>query len=112
MKNVLSLFITMLFFSACTVTQPATSLDDSYLIHVELVKNEGCRHSVIMALKEAHARDLREEDDGPSLIIEAAYYKADNSFETISRIATEIQWIQMVTDVQVMNNPRVVRDPR
>ena len=112
MKNVFSLFVTMLFFSACTVTQPASSPEDSYLIHVELVKDAGCRQSVMMALKEAHAKDLHEEDQGPSMVIEAAYYKADNSFETMSRIATEIRWIQMVTDVQLINNPRVVRDPR
>jgi hypothetical protein len=103
----------LLLFSGCTVTTPVgDSLNDSYLLHVECVKDAGTRREVLMLLHQCRAKDLHEDDLGGDLIIEAAYYKSDNSLGSIERICDNLRQIPSVTHLEIRDNPRLVRENR
>ncbi len=121
MKNIFSFGLSggtwaacfLLLFSGCTVTTPVgDSMNDSYLLHVECVKDAGTRREVLMLLHQCKARDIRENELGADLTIEAAYYKEDNSLDRVEGICDNLRLIPTVTDVEIRDNPRVVRENR
>ena len=113
MKNLLFPCLLLLLFSACVETRPtlAPNPNDSYLLHVECVRDEGVRRAVLMLMRQARARDITEDKfTMPTYIIEAAYYKDETMEEQVDMIADRIREIGMVSFVEVRNNPRVVRE--
>lgn len=81
-------------------------------MHVECVPGPTTRMDIIMLLRRARARDIRVDAMGSSLIIEAAYYKIDNSPGLLEDIADQIRQAGSVVDVELRDNPRVVRQTR
>ena len=65
-----------------------------------------------MLLKQCKAKDVHEEEMGGELIIEAAYYKSDNSLDKLDQIADNLRAMGTVIDVQIRDNPNVVRQGR
>lgn len=103
----------LLLFSGCKVTTPmGDSLNDSYLLHVECVKDAGTRREVLMLLHQCKARDIRENDLAGDLTIEVAYYKEDNSLGRVEEICDNLRRVPTVTYVEIRDNPRVVRENR
>lgn len=91
---------------------PAASLDDSYLMRVECVPGVSTRSEVLLLLRRARARDVKVDETGPNLTIEAAYYKTDNDIGVLEGIAGDLRSIGTVVNVELLDNPRVVRENR
>jgi hypothetical protein len=65
-----------------------------------------------MIIRRARAKDIREDQTGNLLTIEAAYYKEDNDIGRLAEIADDLRRIAMVVDVEIRDNPTVVRENR
>ena len=103
----------LLFFGACETTMPAAgSLNDSYLMRVECVPGASTRNEVLLLLRRARAKDVKVDETGPDMTIEAAYYKTDNDIGVLEGIAADIKLIGSVVNVEILDNPRVVRENR
>ena len=113
MKKLLFPFFVIVFFSACvTPMQVSVDPNQSYLVHVECVPGATTRNEVLLLLKRAKARDVRVEDGGGGMTIEAAYYKADNDIGFLESIADDIRLVASVVEVEIRDNPNTVRQNR
>ncbi len=65
-----------------------------------------------MILRQCKAKDVHEEEIGGELSIEAAYYKSDNSLGNLEQMADNLKAIGTVVNVQIRDNPNVVRQGR
>jgi hypothetical protein len=86
--------------------------NDSYLMHVECVTGASTRNEVLLLLKRGRAKDVKVDDQGGGMMIEAAYYKADNDIGLLQSIADDLGLIPTVMEVEIRDNPKVVRQPR
>jgi hypothetical protein len=113
MKKLLFPFFVILLFSACVTPMPiSVNPDDSYLMHVECVPGATTRNEVLLLLKRAKARDVKVDDGGGGMTIEAAYYKADNDIGLLESIADDIRLVGTVVEVDIRDNPNTVRQNR
>jgi len=112
MKKVFFPLVALLFFGACDTTRPAANPEESYLMHVECVPGATTRKEVLLLLKRARAKDIKVDDQGSNLTIEAAYYKTDNNIEVLEGIADDIRLVGTVIYVDLRDNPKPVREIR
>lgn len=113
MKKLFFPFLSFLFLAACTVPmQVSENLNDSYLMHVEFPESGSTRNEVLLMLKRGRAKDVRVDDVGGTMTIEAAYYKSDNDIGLLESIADDLKLMSTVVEVEIRDNPRVVRQPR
>lgn len=113
MKKKLFPLLSFLFLAACeTPMQVSENGNDSYLMHVECVPGATTRNEVLLLLKRGHAKDINVDESGSSMTIEAAYYKADNDIGLLQSIADDCRLIGTVVEVDIRDNPNVVRQPR
>jgi len=107
------LLTAFLFLSACSVPREAgEDLNDSYLMHVECTESVSTRNEVLLLLKRGRARDVRVDDVGGTMTIEAAYYKNDNNIGLLESIADDLRLMSTVVGVEIRDNPRMVRQLR
>jgi len=113
MKKLFFPLLSLLFFAACdTPRQASENANDSYLMHIECVPGATTRSEVLLLLKRGHARDVKVDEGGGGMTIEAAYYKADNDIGLLQDIADDIRLIVMVVEVEIRDNPNMVKQPR
>ena len=113
MKKVFFPLLSFLFLAACEVPREASeNMNDSYLMHVECVPGSTTRNEVLLLLKRGHARDVKVDEGGTGMTIEAAYYKADNDIGLLQDIADDIRLIGTVVEVEIRDNPNMVKQPR
>ena len=102
----------MITFAACMTTSPATSFEDSYHFRIECSNNPGIRQSVLGILRRSRARDIKQDDNGGYVVIEAAYYKSENPVNVLWKVEDDLRRIPQVLDVQVQENRSVIRQSR
>lgn len=113
MKKLFFPLLSLLVLAACALPQQASeNANDSYLMHIECVPGATTRSEVLLLLKRGHARDVRVDEGGGSLTIEAAYYKADNDIGLLQDIADDIRLMSSVVEVDIRDNPNMVKQPR
>ena len=112
MKKVFFPLCLMLMLASCTTVAPLESMEASYLIKVECKPDVSSRNTVLFLLRQARARDIKETKDMSSLSIEAAYYKSDNELGRLQQIEDDLKRSGSVIDVQLIDNPCVVRANR
>jgi hypothetical protein len=113
MKKLFFPLFSFLFLAACEVPRQASeNMNDSYLMHIECVPGTTTRNEVLLLLKRGHAKDVKVDEGGSSLTIEAAYYKADNDIGFLQEIADDIRLISSVVEVDIRDNPNMVKQPR
>ncbi|HLZ89785.1 MAG TPA: hypothetical protein VKQ52_21175 [Puia sp.] len=108
-KVYIPLVVLLLSIPACTTTLPTASLEDSYLMHVECRNDVGIRQSVLSLLRQARARDIKEDNSTGILVIEAAYYRSETPVDLLERIGDDLRRMGMVTDVRLEENHSVIR---
>ena len=113
MKKVFFPLLSFLFLAACeTPMQVSENMSDSYLMHVECVPGTTTRNEVLLLLKRGHAKDVKVDEGGSCLTIEAAYYKADNDIGLLQNIADDLRLIGTVVEVDIRDNPNMVKQSR
>ena len=90
----------------------AQDLNDSYLVHVECAPGASTKNEILLLLKRGHAKDVRVDEEGTGMTIEAAYYKADNDIGLVESIADDLRLVSTVIEVEVRDNLNVVRQNR
>jgi uncharacterized membrane protein YhiD involved in acid resistance len=113
MKNVI-LFFWVAFFllSACGTVAPLSSMEASVNIRVECKDEPGVRRTVLQLLRQAKARDVRENKEPSYLEIQASYYVEDNSPSQLQEIANLLQMQSGVLFVEMLENHNVVKQVR
>ncbi|HEV2482485.1 MAG TPA: hypothetical protein VGS79_22625 [Puia sp.] len=113
MKKLFFPLLSLLFLAACeTPMQVSENRNDSYLMHVECVPGSTTRNEILLLMKRGHAKDIKVDEGGSSMTIEAAYYKADIDIGLLQSIADDLRLIGTVVDVEILDNPNVVKQPR
>ena len=111
-KALLALCATLLV--ACKTLSPLQphSMDDSINFRVTCHNDNGTRSTVLLLLKQAKARDLREMEQIDQLEIQASYYKDDNAPGKLAEIADRLSIMVGVYFVEVRENSRVIKQNR
>jgi hypothetical protein len=113
MKKMFFPLVALLFFWACETTRPASvNPEESYLMHVECVPGATTRNEVLLLLRRGRAKDVKVEEGGGAMTIEAAYYKADNDVRMLEGIAEDLRQVGTVVHVELRDNTLTVRENR
>jgi hypothetical protein len=113
MKKLFFPLLSFWLLPACsTPMQVSENLNDSYLMHVECAPGVSTRSEVLFLLKRGRARDVKVDEGGTGLTIEAAYYKADIDIGLLESIADDLRLMSTVIEVDIRNNPNAVRQNR
>jgi len=78
-------------------------------MRVECRNDIGARQAVLFLLKQAMARDIKEDNSTGILVIEAAYFKSDNAWVVLQRIEDDLRRMPQVISVYVDENHSVIR---
>lgn len=113
MKNLILFFCVAFFLlPSCGSVAPLSSMEESVKIHVECQDNPSVRHMVVSMLKQAKARDVIEQAEIHYMVIEAAYYKADNSMDRLQEIVDLLTTSSGVVRAEILENHNVVKQNR
>ena len=105
-------FCAALFLSACTAVTPLSSTEESVKIHVECQDAPSVRNMVVSMLRRAKARDLVQQAEIHYMVIEAAYYKVDNSMEQLQEIVDLLTTSSGVVRAEILENHNLVKQGR
>jgi uncharacterized membrane protein YhiD involved in acid resistance len=113
MKNAI-LFLCVAFFllPACGSVAPLMSMEASVNIRVECNDDPGVRRVVLQLLRQAKARDVRQNKEPSYLEIQASYYVEDNSPSQLQEIANLLTMQSGVLFVEMLENHNVVKQAR
>ena len=113
MKNVILFFLAAFFLlPACGSVAPLRSMEASVNIRVECNDEPSIRQSVLQLLRQAKARDVRENRQPACLEIQASYYVEDNTPDKLQEIADLIRMQSGVLFVEMLENHNVVKQNR
>jgi hypothetical protein len=96
-------------FCACTASFPTVSAEDSWRLHVECRNDLSVRQSVLFMMRQGRPKDIKEDATSAMLVIEAAYYKADNPVQLMQKIASDLKTISLASEVYFEENHAPVR---
>lgn len=113
MKNAILFFCVAFFLlPACGSVAPLRSMEASVNIRVECKDEPGIRQTVLQLLRQAKARDVKENKQPTYLEVEASYYVEDNSPDKLGEIADLIRMQSGVLFVEMLENHNVVKQNR
>ncbi len=113
MKNVILFFLVAFFLlPACGSVAPLRSMEAGVNIRVQCNDNPGTRQTVIQLLRHGKARDIMENRQSTCMEIQASYYVEDNSFDRLAEIADLIKLQGGVYQVEMLENPNLVKQNR
>ena len=79
-------------------------------MRVECRNDIGARQAVLFLLKQARAKDIKEDNSTGMLVIEAAYFKSDNAWGVLQRIEDDLRRMPQVISVYIDESPSVIHE--